>query len=414
MIVPGLTSTQSLPDPRTEQIISEPCSSADAWLSRVSIGVAFCWIAYLAYLLTARVTPIEIGLFGPPHLTSSVALAVALSAILGQRANNAMQLGWWTLLGSTALIVALECIQLPLSYRAFEFTDIAEGISGAAIVAMAAALLCSLIGKRAYCWLAIVTAAVVLAVSPLMWSFKTRQADTVCVAAPLETVNWQSQLIHNFRSGEDGVSTSIGEFCLFEPLVDDDTDPQVAPVPATVKNASMLFNGAVLASPALVGLRAAIAETGSLTLGVRFKPVALEPGRPPRQLVALQTVDAQPFIVARILQNGPNASARIGFQRWQGSSTALPNRLQNAYQEIVITFDGVTQTTYLNGVALGMEISKLDPLRKQGSELMLSIGRRTDQRWLPFRGDIQAVYLGSNSIGPKAVKTLFKALHGDP
>ena len=175
----------------------------------------------------------------------------------------------------------------------------------------------------------------------------------------------------------------------------------------TTKNRSLLLNGGGLISTELAGLREALSRNGQLTFGVKFKTNILNAGRPPRLVVALQSIDKTPSIIARLIQNGPNATISFSFQPWQGSSTVLANRLQNRYHEVVLTYDGNVQTTYFDGLPVGTETTNIEPIDASGSELILNIGKRTDRRRNPFIGEINAIAIGTRSLSADEVAAIF-------
>lgn len=377
--------------------------------SRIAIIVAAGWIAYLIYLLTAEVSP-ELGDWaGPPHLTSSALLALALSSVLSPRFNNSVILGWWTLVTSTVFIVGFECLQLLTPTRTFEFIDISLGIAGAAIAAMAGVLLCQLMGRSAYVWLTLSVAVVVLIISLLLLRAEEPKGEISCIQPVSRPHSWDRTSVHTFVAQQAEatlVSSSIGLLCLFDvpqrriPIAGAAASP-------TSENNSLVLNGAGLISGKLIGLREALAKSGEITFGIRFRTDQLIAGRPPRLVASLQSSDKSPALVARLLQNGPNATASFSFKRWQGSSTVLANRLTDQYHEVVLTYDGAVQTTYFDGSPVGTETTRIEAIDESGSELQLNIGKRTDRRWQPFVGEIDAIIIGAKSIDAAAVANLF-------
>jgi hypothetical protein len=391
---------------------------------RVALAVAFCWIIYLIYLLTARVAP-ELGDWAEPsHLTSSILLALALSAVLSPYFPANIPHGWWTIVTSTAFIVGFECLQLMVPVRAFEFLDIAQGISGAAIAAMSATLISTVIGRSAYVWLALAAAVAVFIGSIVLLTVKEPEAEVSCAEPSTVKVNWDLVVLYatdNELADKQRVETSVGTLCVFDNTQNRSannsqqsaTDSQTrananANSPTSVTAAPTLqLTGGGLISGNLTGLRQALANSGQITFGVKFKASELEAGRPPRLLASLQTPAGPSSYVARLIQNGPNTSAAFSFQPWQGSSTAIANRLKDRFHEVVITYDGSLQTTYFDGKVVGTEITRIDAVEVEGDELVINIGLRADRRWKPFIGEIQAIVIGATSLSPDQISGVF-------
>lgn len=378
---------------------------------KIAIGVAASWIIYLIYLLTAQASP-ELGSWaGSPHLSTSVLLALTLSAVLSPAFSSIPLLGWWTIVYSTFFIIGFESLQLLVPGRSFQFIDIAEGVAGAAIGAMIGTVARGILGSSTYVWLVIFTAVLVLVASLFLLRVDQPESEVSCVQPVIGSLNWDKVWVHNFdvaQANEKLVSSSIGSLCMF----DSEPDKPIIEVKRTKPlftsdDHNLLLSGAGLVSSKLVGLRDALSKSGELTFGVRFKTNNLEAGRPPRLVVALQSMDKSPQMVARLIQNGSNASTTFSFQPWQGSSTVLANRLRDQYHEIVLTYDGAVQTTYFDGSLAGTEITTIEAIDFAGSELILTIGKRVDRRWTPFDGEINAIVIGSKSLSANEVVTVF-------
>ena len=147
---------------------------------KIALVVSVCWILYLIYLLTSQASA-QLGEWAePPHLTSSILLALTLSTVLSPLFSSSSLLGWWTLVTSTLFIVGFECLQLLVPGRAFQFIDIAEGIAGAAIAAMVGVLVSRIIGRNAYIWLAIFVALVTLFTSLLLLRVDKPESTISC------------------------------------------------------------------------------------------------------------------------------------------------------------------------------------------------------------------------------------------
>ena len=382
---------------------------------KIALVVSVCWILYLTYLLTSQASA-QLGEWAePPHLTSSILLALTLSTVLSPLFSSNSLLGWWTLVTSTLFIIGFECLQLLVPGRAFQFMDIAQGVAGAAIAAMTCVLVSRIIGRNAYIWLAITVAVATFVTSLLLLTFDRPESAINCVqpATPVENTNLV--LMHNFsQTNNTLVTSSFGSLCMFdsepdERLIDLNAalDLNTTNQLVATKNNSLLLNGGGLISAELTGLRKALATNRELTFGVRFKANRLEAGRPSRLVVALQSADETPFTVALLRQNGPNAVASFRFQPWQGSGTVLTNRLQDRYHEIVLTYDGKVQTTYFDGSPVGTETTAIEAPDASGSELILNIGKRIDRRWNPFIGEISAIVVGAKSLSADEVATVF-------
>ena len=384
---------------------------------KLALAVCVCWIFYLIYLLTAQVSP-QLGEWAEPsHLTSSILLALALSTVLSPSFSNNSLLGWWTIVTSTLFIIGFECLQLLAPGRTFQFIDIAQGIAGAAIAAMVGGLVSRIIGRYAYVWLAIFVAIVTFFTSLLLLRVDNPESAIICAQPVTSLENQDLVVIHTFNTSQSDsnlVTTSNGSLCIFdsapeERLIDLNATPDSNSTNqfVTTKNRSLLLNGGGLISTELAGLREALSRNGQLTFGVKFKTNILNAGRPPRLVVALQSIDKTPSIIARLIQNGPNATISFSFQPWQGSSTVLANRLQNRYHEVVLTYDGNVQTTYFDGLPVGTETTNIEPIDASGSELILNIGKRTDRRRNPFIGEINAIAIGTRSLSADEVATIF-------
>ena len=116
------------------------------------------------------------------------------------------------------------------------------------------------------------------------------------------------------------MTTSNGSLCIFdsapeERLIDLNATPDSNSTNqfVTTKNRSLLLNGGGLISTELAGLREALSRNGQLTFGVKFKTNILNAGRPPRLVVALQSIDKTPSIIAQLIQNVPNATISFSF-----------------------------------------------------------------------------------------------------
>ena len=377
---------------------------------RIAIAVACGCIAYLAYLLTTSMPP-ELGDWaGPPHLSSSVLLAVILSAVLAPHHSSNVSLGWWTLTVSALFIVAFECLQLLTPERSFQFMDIALGIAGAAIAMLIAMLISRAIGRYAYTWLAIGVTIVVLVASALLLRTETANGVFTCTADSIDPAHWDLVRIDGFNadaSDDTRVTSSIGALCVFDAEENSRTAEPATVATALTANQRLNLSGAGLISARLNGFREAAARSGQLTFGIRFKAAELQAGRPPRLLALIQTTDRRSTI-ARVFQNGPNANIAVGFQPWQRSSTLITNRLRDQYHELVLTYDGVVQTTYFDGEVIGTEVTSMAPLDAVGDEYVLNIGRRVDLRWQAFHGEIDAIVIGTTSLSAADIATLFR------
>ncbi len=379
--------------------------------TKIAFAVSACSIAYLIYLLTAQVSPQLGGWADPPHLSSSVLLALALSTVLSRHISSDSLLGWWTIVTSTLFIIGFECLQLLTPNRAFEFLDIAQGIAGAAIAAMVAVAIIRVIGRPAYVWLAIVVVISVLITSLLLLRTEEPESEVSCAPPVNAQPNWDLVVINTFIPDQQDdilLSSSIGPLCFF----DQNSTRAVIQLPAektqtTTDNGSLILSGFGVVSSELTGLRQALSRSRELTFGIRFKTNDLEVGRPPRLVASVQSIDKPLSQVARLLQNGPNATATFSFQPWQGSSTVLANRLRNQYQEVVLTYDGTVQTTYLDGIPVGTETTNIEAIDASGSELILNIGKRVDRRWKPFLGEISAIVIGTKSVSADKIATVF-------
>jgi len=91
----------------------------------------------------------------------------------------------------------------------------------------------------------------------------------------------------------------------------------------------------------------------------------------------------------------------------------MANRLQDGYHEVVLTYDGTVQTTYFDGLSIGTETTNIDALDVSGNELILNLGKRTDRRWQPYIGEINAIVIGAKSLSADRVATVFKQSHSD-
>ena len=377
----------------------------------IAIVVATGWIIYLVYLLTAKISP-ELGTWaGPPHLTSSIFLAVAVSTVLSRSVASNSLLGWWIIVISSLFIIAFESLQLLVPDRSFQFIDIAQGIAGAAMAAMVCALLSRIIGRSAYTWLAIAAATIALIFSLAFVRIDNPPEEISC-ARPINTnVDWNTVTAITFlpeknQQEKNLVASSLGKLCLFDPP-NNSTNTLLASSVTDSSGVYLKLSGAGIVSAPLTGLREALSLSGQITFGIRFKTHNLNAGRPPRLIASIQTDDSPPATIARMMQNGPNSSVSFSFQPWQGSSTVLANRLRDRFQEVVMTYDGALQTTYLDGVQIGTETTIIKALETTGSELILSIGRRVDKHWQPFFGEIDSIIISASSISANEIATVF-------
>lgn len=393
----------------TDSLSSSTAKLIKRLQGQIAFFVAFCWIVNLIYLLIATTTP-KLGAWaGPPHLTSSLFLALVIAAALSDFVQNNSLLGWWTIIVSTACIVAFECLQLLTPERTFEFSDISEGVAGAAMAAMIVVALCRITGRAFFVWLAITVGVVVLVATNLLWINEEKKPEIHCDKPVTSRFNWQFQSIREFRSVGKGVLSNIGTLCTF---TDKTSSHSAVGVVTTVNTSqgpkSIKLTGGGLVSAPLPGLREALSETGELTFGVRFRADKLRPGGPPRLIASLQSKGKRLLVVTRITQNGPHASASLQFAPLQNTSTSMFNRLQNKFHEIVLTYDGSVQTTYLDSISVGTENAHIKAIEETGGELFLNIGKRTDGRWNGFHGEIEAIIIGTKSVSADEISTLFQ------
>jgi len=336
---------------------------------------------------------------GPPHFTSSVFLALVIASVIAVWRNaGSSNPGWPTLVVASALVFCLECIQLINPRRAFQLADIIEGIAGAAVGAMLSALLYRALGRRLFGGVFTICASLVLLSSMIFREFDDPKEEISCNHQPWPLANWQALNISRFVQHESFISASADNqtthFCVFAGDV------------VTENGSLVIEDGGILSVP-LNGLAAAIKKTGTLSFGVRFQAEQQQAGGPPRLVAGISPEGDKIRYLARVLQNGPHVGASLQFNRWEYSGTSMPNRVENRLHDLVIVYDGKQQTTWLDGTVTGTEHAHLNTPPDDGRELVLHIGKRTDERWLPYRGKIEAIYIGTSPLTQEQIATVF-------
>lgn len=358
------------------------------------------WIFYLLVLLTDDFSRQIPPWAGPPHFTSIAILALVIaSAIAIWRNANPTGLGWLTLVIGSGLVISLECAQLINPLRTFQIADIIEGVAGAATGAMLSVLLFRALGRKLFSHIitAGATGALLFCIF-LFWENEPRIKELRCHQQSLPDLNWQASTISNFKKHENKISANVNDyftrFCIFDGLV-------------TIENSSLVMKGGGLLSVPLTGLATAIRKTGTLSFGIRFNAHQQKADGPPHLIAGLTREGKSISYLARFSHNGPHLGASLQFNRREYSGTSMANRIENRSHEVVIVYDGVQQTTWLDGVVVGTEKAQLKPPIDDGNELVLHLGKRTDGRRMPYDGNIEAIYIGTIPLKNEHINSIF-------
>ena len=320
-----------------------------------------------------------------------ITIGIPLSAsILTYSTYNKSQTTIATLIIGSLAIVLLESIQYLSDIRSVQFQDIVDGIAGIAITSVIAIVFLSLIGVKIFMVLFTTISVISLSATSLIIFGNNNLGNIIpnnCLASTFRVNSWDRVLIHTFKHNSRYQFSAHPEIplCVFKDGV-------------SVSGNELVFSGGGLRSAELTGLLSAIREKRSFTFGARFTSHSQNAvGLPPMVVARVNYQDYPRIFLARILNFRNSGSATIQFNNQNRTGTAFLNSLNNEQHNVVISYDGSIQRTWLDGKLIGSETNFLEPPTGKG-ELVLNIGWRSDKFLKPFKGSIQQIFIGTTAV----------------
>ena len=356
----------------------------------VSLLVMCVWFVFLLFLLLLNDSPQIPGWLGPPHFTSSVIMAiVAAATISGWRNHKDQQIVWYTLIISTTSVVALEIIQLTNPARSFDVQDIIDGVAGVAVGSMFVAFILKMLSQKFLMPMSVVLILCCLLGTPMLFE----RVDSCGQPTPVAN-DWSKLQVLVPVLANDSSPGDFAKVCAFD-----------GPVKEIDKGID--FNHGGVRSASLSGLSDAIRRSGQLTFGIEFSPVSTEFTDLPRHIGSLAIGGEAKYYLARAYHNGTRASASVRLNRFEHSNSTVANRISEGRQSIVIAHDGVKMQQWVNGQLTNIVFTPMDLTELRDGELVLTLGRRSDGRWLPYMGQINQVVIGAQAVSGSSVSELF-------
>lgn len=352
----------------------------------------------LAALLTLPDLPVYPVWLGPPHFPSSVVLAIAFAALLATwRSAARVEIAWTTLLCGSTVVVLFEILQLINPARTFELDDILFGIAGISAGTILAYFLIRLLGKMTFASTAMVSTLIVGVSLGYVATQGYSVKNLACGIQASSRSSWDSMLITDFTHNE-GASTgdNIG-FCVSQ-------DEIIAG-----NNISYSADLRLV----LDGLAEAVRQQRTFVMGIHF---TTRQSSSFSEIISFTWQGTATRYFARLSRRGKhlmaNLMANLQFNSGEQTRTAMANRVEpGKLLELVMVYDGSQQTTWLNGTLVGLEVTFLNP-PTNNTELVLNIGQISDRRsWVPFEGDIKAIYLGTQVLTPAQIQSVFSYKH---
>ena len=350
----------------------------------LTLILAAAWIAYLLTLLLLDFPPIIPDWAGPAHFSSTVLFTITLASTLAVWAPSKDN-AWRTLLWASVLVIILEAFQLLNPHRTIEAQDIIDGISGAAVGSIISGALFSLFNLRVFVGIATTITVVALSAPFLL------QKITLCTAGHHTVNTWEAIHVENFTIENDkhsGNSTGAKiALCSFGGTV-------------SIKGKHLNLDGGGLRSGQLKGLPAAIRESGQFSFGIKFKTTDLARGNSPREIVSLAWDGKTNHYLTKILYRGSTITTLTRLDGDRSSKTSLANRITRNTHQVLVAHDGDQQRTWFDGKLVAIENTPLDFSSLPDDELFLTLGLRSDLRWQPFKGTIEALFISSSASDP--------------
>lgn len=359
--------------------------------------VSLSWMLLSLFLLLDD-NPYYVSWLSPIHFYMGIVLGLPVSSLIASFVRLPKSLiPTSILLAGSLLILFLEVLQVLSSVRKVELQDIVDGLAGIAVVSIASWVFLRFFKKTRYiCCLTVLSFIAITFVLATTIYPKISDKELSCNNNNRLYSNWDELLISDFSEENYNKFTTGAnlEFCRFNNGV-------------SAKNGYLELSGGGLESVILVGLPNAIVESGTFTFGVRFRVDFTISSWPPSVIAQISSRTEPPEeFNSRFLQFGSNATASLQFVAFQRTGTSMPGGLGDGYHEIVISHDGLKQTTWLDGVVVGIEYNSMTPPIE--NDLTLEIGWRSDKKLQPFHGSIQAIYIGTKVPKTEELNALLK------
>ena len=282
--------------------------------------------------------------------------------------------------------MTMEAFQILNPQRTIEAQDVIDGIAGAAVGSLISAASLSLCNRRVLVLIATITT--VVAFSSPFWLQKT----TLCTTSHHSVSQWEEIHFKNFTLENDNhnVDSTSNELalCVFGGT-------------AFLSGQNLKLNGGGLRSGPLRGLPAAIRESGQFSFGIKFKTSDLKRGIAPREIVSLAWEGKTNRHLTKFLHRGSTLSTSTRLNGYGSSRASLANRITNKTHQVLVVHDGNQQRTWFDGNLIATDNTPLDISSfPNGEELFLTIGRRSDLRWQPFKGTIETLFVSSSVSDP--------------
>lgn len=356
------------------------------------ISLLLC-LATLAVLLLKSDPPDFPDWVEPAHFSSNLILAIALAACLAAwRSARTVEVAWLTLVSGSGLVVVLEIIQLANPQRSFEISDILFGFAGISLGAIFSYVLIRLLNRKNFSAL-IVAVNVLVATFLIFFFIKTNPVRALsCEIQQPDSSDWTSVLLSDFSHQKGLLTNNKMGFC-------------------TTQEEIVAKNGTVYTAPlrlTLNGLAERVRQQHSFVIGIQFNSSSIQSYS---EIASITWHGTANSYFARINRSGQHLMAMLRFDGGERTSTSLANGVtQGKLQELIIQYDGKRQTTWLNGELRGTEVSTINPLKTKDRELVLNITQTSDRKWwVPFEGEIKAVYLGTQVLEAADIPSIFYA-----
>ncbi|MGI9597262.1 MAG: LamG-like jellyroll fold domain-containing protein [Acidimicrobiales bacterium] len=391
-----------------------PDRTVGRWWKLALVAVALGWLLLTVILLIRSSTP-SLGLGGPTeHVIVGAVLAFVLAGVLSIPGRwSPAVLAWVTTIATTALVVVLELMQLLVPIRSFQFEDLVYSISGIVIGSGLGALLSMAGSARAVIRLVVAVGGIGLLVAvttavvrdPAVLDARTRSRLTDCARLVNEDLRatdgyWEELIIDAFVASPDDADCLMGgpePFTGFAGSVEPDR-------PA----GSTSFDGGGLVSTPLTGLAAEVGANDELTLGVRFRLRDRAVEAQPSIMVRLAIDADSDRSLAQLFHRGPHLGASMGSgRRFVGAGLGLADAVPDGgAHELIMTYQAGTTVAYLDGEVF--TTNRTEPFDLEvDSELTLAVGRRLDQAWHPFDGDIEGLLISSRALDRSQIDGAF-------
>lgn len=382
-----------------------------AW---ASVVVCFGWLLLTVFTMLRAANPAVGAIDGSAqHLAVGMTLAlVAAVAVTGFTRWTPAVVGWVAMSGVAVALLVFEVLQLVVPVRSFQWSDLSFGVTGS--VAGAGVGVAVLTKWPGLSRLVVATAAiglvvgvvVAVAVPPdgLDRPYRDRLADCTSSDDSGPTVDWRPAVLIPVERADGCVAAGPIALVPFgAPLADGTATSLASP-----QSGLQIDGGGVVSEP-LPGLAKALSDGGQLTFGVRFESLVDTGDTVPVNLARLVLEGDTTRPLTQLLQRGPHLAASVGSGQPLVSAglTLVDRAAPGTVQELVITYRGGTAQVYLDGLPIGLEQAEPFDFEPDG-ELVLEIGWRTDQRWEPFRGRVEAVVITDRVVGQDQLPELFK------